>query len=241
MSLTIAQLNSAVFVGLGKPDKGLCDLDDIHYAARRVVSLLTRRTRSSDNNQIVSVTDPFQPNVSPFEITNLLNGGTPAWLETEVNDRWKVIRVINKAFLETMYERNIMAASFYGLEDKRQFIDFSYPLTSDSVSSYRIWYDKDLVAYGNADELLMPDSFAPYYELRIMQALIPKITLKLAEMNETPAKMQAQANAWKNIFTANALELVDWEREFRIWKNRNRTAQTQSRLPAKSGKAFYGR
>lgn len=243
MSLTIAQINSAVYVGLGSPDASVCSMVDIHNAVAKAVMLLTKQMRASDTNQPISVSSSFLITSSPQNVTTYIGKSTVAWLERQEGSRWKPVRVVPKAFLENYNDSDIPAAAFYSDEENRTYIDVSFPVGVDSTTIYRIWFDTDAVATTRATAVLIGDSFLPYVVMLAQNSLIARIKLKLAEQieNEEERKLLAvKLDAWNGLVAQNALEIPAWQR---LWKreiHRNRTAQTQDRLPRKSGRALYG-
>lgn len=243
MSLTIAQLNSAVFVGLGEPDKAICDPMLIHYAVRNAVFLFTRQMRATDTNQPLSLTAEFTPTASPYEITSLINKSTVSWVERKEGDRWQTVRAVNKAFLEQFHNSGNPAVAVYSDETNKTYLDFSHTVGSQSTGVYRLWYDKDAVLVSHASEVLMPDSMAPLIELTAQNSVIARLKLRLAERIEDEEQRKIlvlQINAWDGIIAQNNLELIEWRREWRRTKNRQRTAQNQDRLPNKTGRGLYG-
>lgn len=247
MATTFAQLNSELWLALNKVERHLCDRDEMHYALRRSVTVRTGQARASDNNQPVSVSAEFTPVASPHEITALVAKGTVAWVEMQANSRWQPLRSVNRVFLEEMFRQSINAVAVYGDETNKTYLDFSFPVNSNSTQVYRIWFDVDIVPTVNTSEILIPDHLVPLLIIDAEQELIPKITLRLAESveNQDEQKRKAvmlQIAAWDGIKAQNAVNLkTKWEPLFRRWKNRSRTAQNMSRLPAKSGKGMYPR
>jgi len=252
MTLSIGQLNYNVYLGLGSPDASVCDHQDIHFAVRNEVLLANRELGDSDNNQRLAVTVEFTPTASPYDISTLLTGNaqtqthdTIAWIEIKRASRWEPMRVVNKVLLEEMYIRQVNAASIYGDKANRQYVEFSYPVAANSTQAYRIWFDEDLALFSltNAFGVHLPDSLAPYIELRAQNTLIPRIVNRLAnqiESEEMRKLVELQMLSLNNIKAQNSLDLVDWRQRYLSWKNRTRTAQNQSRLPSKSSRGFYG-
>src|SRR5689334_2314276 len=121
MSVQVAAINYNVFQGLGQPDKSLCDLNDIHYAVRNTLSLLTGQARTSDNNQLLSVTNELSSAsdpvlATPYEITEEIENCTPAWAEIKEGNDWRILDIVNKTqlFQKKRDERN--ACAFYGID-----------------------------------------------------------------------------------------------------------------------------
>lgn len=245
MSLTIAQINSGVYQALGSPDASLVDPLQIHYAVRNAVMLMTKQMRAGDTNQPLSISSSFLPTASPFEITSQMSGekSTVAWLERQEGTRWKVVRVVNRAFLENDYDANLPSAAVYSDEQNRTFIAFSTVIPPTSTQNYRVLYDKDPVTVTKATEVLIPDSFAPYVEMLAQNSLIPRVKIQLAERIEDEEQRRIiglQLEAWDGIIAQNALDMQEWRRLWKSHIHRQRTAQTQDRLPNKRGRFFYG-
>lgn len=243
MSLTIAQINSGVFLGLGEPDGSVCDPMAIHYAVRSAVHLLTRQMRAADTNQPLSLSAEFTPTGSPHEITSLVAKGEVAWLERKEGSRWKTVRVVNKAFLENYHESRLPVAAIYSDETSKTYIDFSVVIDANSTQIYRLWFDKDVVLAAKASESLIPDSFAPYIELLAQNTCIARIKRNLAERIENEEErriINLQLETWDGLLAQNSFEIRDWRVQWKRHIHRQRTAQTQDRLPNKSGRTFYG-
>lgn len=245
MSLTIGQINSAVFFGLGQPDASICSMPDVHQAVRNTVMLLTKQMRAGDTNQPLSVSGAFLPTASPFDITSYLSGekSTIAWLERKEGTRWKVVRVVPKAFLEQYYDADLPAAAIYSDETGKTFIELSVVVASDSTQQYRVWYDKDPVTTTRSTEVLIPDSFEPYPVMLAQNSLIARLRLKLAEQIENDEERKILAvklEAWDGIVAQNLIDMRDWRPLWKTYLHRNRTAQTQDRLPNKRGSHLYG-
>lgn len=239
MNLLIAQINFAVFVGLGSPDASVCSPTDIHYATRKAVTLMTKQMRAADTNQPLSLSATFTPTSSPHEVTALVGKSEIAWIERQEGTRWKPIRVVNKAFLENY----VAAAAVYSDESNKTYIDFSTDVGAESSTVYRLWYDKDAVPTLKASETLIPDSFSPYPEMLAQNTLIAGVKLKIASAIENEEERRIIAlklEAWDGKIAQNMLELPEWRHLWKRYIHRNRTAQTQDRLPRKSGRGFYG-
>lgn len=245
MSISIAGLNSDAWFGLGKPDSAVIEIDDVHYETRKIVTLLTKQIRESDENQLLSTTNTFTPTASPYDITSLIGKATPAFVEILADGRWRPLRCVNVTDSQGYYDRGVNAASFYGEEDGTQYIIFSYPLTSASTATYRIRYDADAVATSIAvDDIQIPDSFQPYIVLEIQQPVIMKIRRSIAEAvdnQEMKELLQIKLETWADLYKENERQLeTQWRPAWRTWKNRARTAQNQGRLPSRSGRGLYG-
>lgn len=250
---TIGQYNSAVFQSLGQPDKSVCDFADIHMGVRHALTFLTVAVRQSDNNQTLEKTSEFTPTASLYNITLLLSPkATPAFVEVKRGARWEPVRVVNKAFLEEYYQRGADAVSFYASEPTSvtpgvQYIEFAQPVSSDSSTVYRIWYDKDAVEtslFGTAvNGTLLPDQFSPLVEAKAQVWIIPRITKRLSEAIESEEQRKLhtlQIGQWDKMLVALVEDVAEWMPLFKVWKNRNRTAQNQSRLPTVSSRGLYG-
>lgn len=248
MTITVAQLNSGAWDALGQPTKDLIDLGDIHYQTRGVVTLLTKQIRSSDNNQQLAVTDQFTATANPYDITGLIGSGTPAWLEMLQGEWWNPVRTVNRAFLEEQYLKGIMASAFWGTITGTQYVQFSFALSITSSRVFRIQYDPDAIDTAMREPVAgiqIPDSFRPYIELKIVQPCIKQIIRNLAKnakMDGVDGKtLEMRIQSWNDTFQYNKDELIpEWRQQFDNWKNRSRTAQNESRLPARSGRGFYG-
>jgi len=247
MALTLAQLDYGTFIGLGSPDTAVCDHIDIHYAVRDAVCLLTRQMRTTDQNRTLSKTGEFTPTASPHNITSLLSNqhfANVAWVDRKNGDRWEPVQVVNRAELEEMYSRGINAAAIYADETPAMYIEFSYPVTSTSNTTYRIWYDQDVVSFALNGTVLLPDSFAPYIERLAQNALIPRMESRMAdsiESEEMLKLLQPKLNALRSIYLENEKQMIEWRNEFNIWKNRAVGTQYAGNLPSKTGRHFYGR
>lgn len=243
MSVSIAQLNSNVFYGLGQPDTALCDVTDIHYAVRNAVILLTGLARASDNNQLLVVTEELTNLASPYDISLKIGMGTPAWVEVKKDEHWEVLQIVNKSLIDTCYQTSRRACAFYGIDDADQptrYIEFSFDASNET---FRIWFDKDGTAVTLATLISLPDDSAPLIELYAMQSVIPRIKRKLSEQIESDEMrklLAPQIQTWNDLYLENEKQIPRFERLFRIWKNRSRSSQSSRRLPNKSGRGFYG-
>lgn len=248
MSVSVAQLNYNVFQGLGQPDVALCDLNDIHYATRNALSLLTGQSRASDNNQLLCVTNEISsattpPLDTPYDITYELEQTTPAWVEIKRGTRWEILKIVPKPMLEQYYQLQNPACSFYGLDQDGtsvQYIEFSFDPTADTI---RIWFDQDAVSVGLDDLALIPDNLTILTELMAQNRVIMIVKSKLASQIESEDMrkiLEIQLRTWSELYIHNTIEIQDWQRQFRIWKNRTRSAQSIRHLPRRSGKGLYG-
>lgn len=244
MSVSVAALNYNVFLGLGEPDISVCNPNDIHYAVRNALSLLTGQARNSDNNQLICVTSELTNLTAPFEIPEgELDMCTPAWVEIKDGDRWKILKVVNRAKIESYYEQMINACSFYAIDQDnktRQFIDFSFDPTRSTI---RIWFDQDAVPTHLDNTASIPDNLTILAELMAMNTVIARLKIKLAQSLESEEQrklLQVQISAWNDLYLDNEKNIAEWKRVFRIWKNRSRSAQSATRLPRKTGRYFYG-
>jgi hypothetical protein len=246
MSLTIAQINSAVKLGLGDPDKSICDAKLIHYAVRNAVAGFTRTLRSSDTNRPLSTSATFTPTAAPYNITSLVSRGVVAWVEVQEGQRWRDLRCVPKAQLEDAYDAGENACAMWTDESNITYLDFSYPVNTQSSSVYRLQFDKDIVNVGLGDETVFPESLSPLIELSAQNTCIARIKLNLSNLIEDQDEQKRktialQLNAWDGMLAQNALDLKQiWLPEWRTFKNRTRTAQNQRRLPNKSGRGLYG-
>ena len=201
--------------------------------------------RESDNNQVLSLSAEFTPTTTPYDISSLIGKGTAAWLETQVNNLWYPVRCVSLADLQSYNNQGSNAASFYGDGDGNQFIAFSYTPPTSDANAYRIRYDADSIGTSLAvTDYPIPDSFQPYIELLAMQPLIVKIRKNLAERCENEAErelLNVKLQTWSDLYAENKRQIMeDWKPLWDTWKNRSRTAQTQNRLPSRSGRGFYG-
>lgn len=244
MSVLVAALNYNVFLGLGEPDISVCSQNDIHYAVRNALSLLTGQARNSDNNQLICVTNELGTLTSPYEIPEgELEMSTPAWVEVKTGERWKPLKVVNKAKLEDYYEQMINACSFYAIDQDNkttQFIDFSFDPANSII---RIWFDQDGVPTHLDNTAQIPDNLTILAELMAMNTVISRVKVKMSqalESEEMRKILQLQMSAWNDLYLHNKDEIVEWKKLFRIWKNRSRSSQTANKLPRKTGRYFYG-
>lgn len=245
--VTIGQLTTNVYYALGQPDASICGIEDTHYAVRQETALLVGLARTSDNNQTVNRTLDIDNLNSPHDITSAIGTSSPAWVEIKSGaDKWAVLRVCNRAQLPEMRQRGVIACAFYGEEyggeGVTQYIDFSFEPDAETV--IRIWYDQDAVLSGNAAQIPLPANLTLLIELKAQNTLIPRIINKLAdtiESEEMRKMMQLKTQALQGIMMQNEMKITEYNRLFRIWKNRTRSAQAQSSLPARSGRHLYGR
>ena len=248
MSVTVAQLNYNVWQGLGQPDKAVCDLNDIHYAVRGALTLLTGQARASDNNQLLSVTNEISNLTDPplsnnYDITYELEQTTPAWVEILRGGRWETLPIVGKQRLEEWYRNGRRACAFYAIDrdgEAVQIIDFSFDPRSSTI---RVWFDQDAVFVGLDNSALIPDNLTILVELMAQQRVIMILQTKLAgqiESDETRKILEPQLAAWQQLYAHNLTEIEDWKRQFRVWKNRSRAAQSTRKLPRRSSKGFFG-
>lgn len=245
MSLSIGSINAGIYLGLGKPDPSLIELDEIHYSVRDVVTRLTKRLRYSDENQVLGVTAPFTPTASPYNITSLIGKGTIAWLEKYEDSRWVPLQVVNKVHTNETRETGRETAAVYGTEAGSTYLEFSYALSAASTIQYRLQYDADTVDTSiAATDMPIPDSFQPMIEMMGIQGVIPKIKRNIAERAENDVErrqIQLRLSTWDDMFAYNEKTLMrDWTPLWKEFLYRKRGAQSQGCLPAKSGKGLYG-
>ena len=249
MSVSVAQLNYNVYQGLGQPDRSLCDVNDIHYAVRNALALLTGQVRSTDNNQLLGVSNELSAASSPalsspYDITDELEMTTPAWVEIYIQDRWKILKIVNRTRLEQFRRQGLNVCAFYGLEsdgNATQYIEFNF---DPSQSRIRIWYDHDQVLSNLDAVALMPDNLTILIELMAQNRVITLIKTRIAqsiESEEQKKLLEAQIKTWSDLYAHNMIEIEQWKTEFRKWKNRSRSAQSTRNLPRRSSKGFFGR
>jgi hypothetical protein len=245
MSLTIAQLNSAVRLSLNNPDKAICDPLWIHLAVRNAVTLFTRRARESDQNAPVSHYD-FTPTAQEQDLWVALGSSEIAWVERSMNGRYTPVNVISKGQFEAAYQdgRDVVATYTDETTDPpKKYITFSK--TIETTDSYRIWYDKDAVLTNRQAVIILPDSLAPVLEMKACVEVIAKMKVAISSQieNEEARKLMApRLNALDGLSAHFQLELAtQWTPLFRKWKNRQRAAQNAHKLPSKTGSGFYGR
>ncbi len=246
--MDIAQLNSSVHLQLGQPDVSLISPMEIHFAVKNAVTLHTRQLRNADQNSPISLSAEFTPTVSPYDITALVAKGEIAWMERQDGTvHWRPLRAINLAFLEDMYRDGVESFAVYTDEANLMWAKFSEPKGAESTTTYRIWFDKDIVLTGHGDDALFPESLVQVPILTASIELVQKINLRLAsaiEDEESRKLMQVKIGAYNDLAARCELSLNrDWLPLFRRHKNRSRTAQNQTKLrpfmtnthPARSG------
>lgn len=247
--IQVAQINYNVFQGLGQPDAALCDLNDIHYAVRTTLALLTGQARSSDNNQLLSVTNELSrlsdpPLASPYDLSDEMENTTPAWVEIKNGGSWRVLDIVSKTRIEERKRGGIRACCFYGIDRDGTVtpnIEFSFDPAHETI---RIWFDQDKVYTTLDSAALIPDNLTIYAELLAQNRVIMLIKRRLSdqlESEENRKLVQIQLQTWSDLYAHNLTEIKAWKREFQIWKNRTRSAQSKRRRPRRSTKNFFGR
>lgn len=222
MSVTIAELNSRIILGLGLgfalPD--YCSLPEIHNAVVQRLNVRTAWTELGTPNTVNSLSAEFTPTATQYDITSLIGKGTPLWVEMKVDDKWQPVRVVNLTELHDYYAQSAFACAFYAQDsetqgsDLTQYIEFSFI----PASACRIHFRRDQMRIAMTDKSALPDEVAELIVLEAEQTLIPRIKMKIAmNMNrneKTKNDLQPLFNALDGIYIQNAMDIAPL---LRLW------------------------
>lgn len=252
MSVSLAELNSRVFLGLEAAGEYL-QLDKIHNYVIQHLNVLTMQSRTSSVDVLLGVSDEFTPTDVTTNITSLIGKGVPSWIETRYQPMtttqsfwWAPIRVVPFVQMNDFRTMGSFCCSFYSEElnsptaEQVQYVLFSYL----PAAVCRIRFQRDIVRQELDAVMLLPDRFGDLVVMKTENSVIPRVKQALAlglRRDEEGRKDAALILATlSEIYAQNLIDIRPLELEWRNWAYRDRAEQTSFNKPTPGGRGLYG-
>lgn len=244
--MSLAELNSRVFLGLGGPPPEVCELQDIHNAVVQALNVRAAFSRLSNTNVILSTTSDFV--INSLQQTISIGKGVPVGVEMRLDGcRYYPIRIVNaleiskySAYgLQNPINVNDLACAFYSNENGQHFIQFNYYPTNP----IRIRYDADTVKTGMDNGSPLPDHVNELIVLEAQNKLIPRIKLKISQnmvRNEQERKdAQFILGTWDGVYAQNNADINPLETLWAVWSFRERRSESNVNRRTPRGRNLY--
>lgn len=249
MSVTLSELDDRVFMGLAAAAEYLT-LTDVHNATVQRLNARTMQSRTSDINVLLGTSDTFTPTETPYDVTDLIGKGVPAWVEVQgyiVNqiEQWYPVRVVNMNQLNDYQRIGMPAVAFYGDETESstaqpvQYMAWTYLPTRPC----RIRFDRDGQRTALASDIILPDNLSELVVLDAQNSLIPRVKFAIAMRMRSDEDGRKIAGglmaALDGIYAQNKVDIEPLHTQWKVWCYRDRAAQTSFNLPTPSSSANY--
>ncbi len=246
---SLAELDGRVFQGLYAAGEYL-QLEQVHNAVVQALNARTMESRSSDINVLLATSDEFTPDAIPYDITSLIEKGTPKWVESRyvaLNNAtwWYPVRSVPLSQFNDYQRRGAYAVAFHGEEpdnDDDQAIQYA-SFTFLPENPCRIRFSRDRQRTAMTSDFLLPNNIADLIVLDAQSDVISDIKLRIAMDLRNDERGRANAQiimaALDDVRTRNFLKAKPLEYQWRSWAFRDRSADEAFNLPTPSSEWLY--
>lgn len=250
--VTIAELNGRVWATLPMVEE-YCQIDDVHRAIVGKLNVWTSFARSgSDKKVLLSTTANFTPTTTPYDITALLAGSQPAWIETRngdsLTDPFYPIRVVPLSQISNYYELGELACAFWAEDtasknddQATQYVSFTFPPSQPC----RIRFDMSGVKDTIAQIAALPEHIVDLVVKEAENALIkkkiqPGLAIDLRRDEDLRKDAPMILKTLDGFYQQNLLDIKPLLRLWEIWAFRSPDTQTSFQKPTPSMRGMYG-
>lgn len=237
---TVAEILSSSYIGLGKPEPELITESELAQVVFERLNYYYQKARSSDQNLIVRVTQPFTIAAGSDEkdITALVEAegysiSEPLWVERKLMDYssnnpvWVNVPIINTDTISDRRQEWLVAASFYG--DTPRQITMKLSVYGDELqlpfNYWRVWYAPGNVFSSDINQtIVIPENVSALVMIDTKIQAFGQMQVEAAKYIDKRPELAARMKAWDRMTMQLQTQKVEWMKVFTDFVNRSRSA-----------------